>query len=310
MAKDLLNRYVWLVDTIYRAKRITFEEINRRWVCTDMSGGEDMPLRTFHNYRQAIEELFDINIECQRKGGYHYYIENADDMEGGGVRTWLLNTLTVSNIINESHDLKRRILFEEIPSGREYLSPIIEAMRDGLCLEITYKSYWKENASTFVVEPYCVKVFRQRWYMVAKSRFYGSVAIYSLDRISELEQSGDTYVYPDDFDPHEYFANTFGIIAHDGTNPETVRLLVMGKEADYIRALPLHSSQKEIEKRSDGSVFEYYIKPTFDFCQELLSHGDRLEVLAPEWLRGQIASVAGSMTAMYFKPSGRFKVTR
>jgi hypothetical protein len=52
-----------------------------------MSEGEEIPLRTFHNHRHAIEELFDINIECDRRNGYVYYIENTDDIEKGGVRS-------------------------------------------------------------------------------------------------------------------------------------------------------------------------------------------------------------------------------
>lgn len=117
MAKDLFNRYIWLVDTIYRANGITFEEINEKWLMNSMSDGVDIPLKTFHNHRHAIEDIFDINIVCDKKGGYKYYIENADDMEKGGIRTWLLNTFAVNNLINESHHLKRRIVFEEIPSG-------------------------------------------------------------------------------------------------------------------------------------------------------------------------------------------------
>ena len=118
MVKDLFNKYIWLVDTIYRSRSITFEEINERWQRSSLSEGEPLPRRTFHNWRSAIEQVFDINIGCSRKGGYRYYIEHADDMERGGVRNWLLNTFAVNNLINESHHLKRRILFEQIPSGR------------------------------------------------------------------------------------------------------------------------------------------------------------------------------------------------
>ena len=153
MAKDLFNRYIWLVDTIYRAKKITFEEINERWLRTDMSEGEDLPLRTFHNHRKAIEQMFDINIECNKRGGYYYYIENAEEMERGGVRSWLLNTFAVSNLINESHHLKQRILFENIPSGREYLTHIIEAMRDSQAIEISYQSFTRDEPHTYEIEP-------------------------------------------------------------------------------------------------------------------------------------------------------------
>ena len=148
-------------DEIYRAGKITFEEINVRWRRTEMSGGEDIPLRTFHNHRKAIEEMFDINIECDKRDGYRYFIENAEDMQKGGVRNWLLNTFAVNNLINESHHLKRRILFEDIPSGRKYLTPLIEAMRNNAVVEMTYQGYWRAEPHTFEVEPYCVKVFRQ-----------------------------------------------------------------------------------------------------------------------------------------------------
>ena len=169
MTKDLFNRYIWLVDTIYRAGRISFEEINQRWRNSGMSNGEDMALRTFHHHRHAIEEIFDINIECDKRNGYCYYIENADDIEKGGIRNWLLNTFAVNNLINESHHLKHRILFEQIPSCQKFLTPIIEAMRDSTVITITYQSFWKEHPNTFVLEPYCVKIFKQRWYMLANN---------------------------------------------------------------------------------------------------------------------------------------------
>ena len=136
MAKDLFNKYIWLVDTIYRTQEISFDEINERWMRTDMSNGKKLPLRTFHNWRDAIEQIFDINIECNRHNGYSYYIENTDDIKEGSLRSWLLNTFAVNNLINESYHLKDRILFENIPSGQQFLSPIIEAMRDsGMSLD-------------------------------------------------------------------------------------------------------------------------------------------------------------------------------
>ncbi|WP_298062784.1 hypothetical protein [uncultured Rikenella sp.] len=114
----LFNRYVWLVDTIYRAGRISFEEINERWLRSSLNDtGEELPIKTFHNHKNAIQQMFDIDIACDRRNGYVYYIEHAEDMEQSGVRTWLLNTFAVNHLINESHYLKRRILFEEIPSG-------------------------------------------------------------------------------------------------------------------------------------------------------------------------------------------------
>lgn len=295
--KNLFNRYIWLADTIYRAGKITFEEINKRWLRNDMSEGKKIPLRTFHNHRIAIEETFDINIECDK--GNNYFIENKDDMEKGGVRSWLLNTFAVNNLINESHKLKRRILFEQIPSGQQYLTPIIEAMRDELTLEITYRNFWRDEPDTFVMEPYCIKIFKQRWYVIAKSSRHDNLRTYSLDRIQNLRITDTPFVLPKDFNAESYFENAFGIIIDETIAPCIVKIKVFGNKVKYLRTLPLHHSQEEIEIANDYSVFSYFISPTFDFIQEILSHGDEVEVLSPDWFRDEVAETVYNMSNFY-----------
>lgn len=297
MAKDLFNRYIWLVDTIYRADGITFEEINEKWLRNSMSEGLDLPLKTFHNHRKAIEDMFDINIVCDKRGGYKYYIENADDMEKGGVRTWLLNTFAVNNLINESHHLKRRIVFEQIPSGQNFLTPVIEAMRDGMSIEIKYKSFWRQDEYTTEVEPYFVKVFKQRWYLIARNKIKDAIRIYALDRIHALTQTGNAFVMPKDFSPEEYFYNSFGIISQDNCPPEIVELKVYGTQKEYFRTLPLHHSQEEVENAGGYSIFRYYLSPTYDFIQEILSHGCEVEVLSPQHLRDEVRSHAATIVS-------------
>ena len=95
MTKDLFDKYIWLVDTIHRAGRITLKEINEKWAMSPLYDGADIPRRTFNNWKDAIQQAFDINIECKRTGGYHYYIENPEDLENSTTRSWLLNTFTV-----------------------------------------------------------------------------------------------------------------------------------------------------------------------------------------------------------------------
>lgn len=300
MTKDLFDKYIWLVDTIYRARKITFEEINERWLRSRLSEGEDIPLRTFHNWRIAIEQVFDININCNRKGGYYYYIENADDMQKGGIRNWLLNTFAVNNLINESHHLKRRILFEEVPSGRKYLTSVIEAMRDGLEIELYYQSYWYEEPSTYTLQPYCIKVFKQRWYVIGFCKERNNIRTFSLDRIQQLTTLDAKFVYPKDFDPEAYFADYFGIMI-ENKKLETIRIKVYGMHVQYIRALPLHRSQCEIETTVDYSIFEYRMKPTLDFRQELLSRGADVEVLAPLTFREEMIQSVEKMSSLYNK---------
>lgn len=298
----LFNRYVWLVDTIHRAGKISFEVINNRWCNSELNTlQEDLPLRTFHNHRKAIEQMFSINIECDKRNGYTYYIENSKDLERGGVRSWLLNTFAVNNLINESHKLKHRILFEQIPSGQQFLAPIIEAMRDSVTVEITYQNYWHEKSFTFEVCPYCVKVFRQRWYLVAYSDYYKEMRIYSLDRVLCINPTTNHFDVPVDFDGEEYFSTVFGVSNCQKAELVDVKVFHEEKKERYFKSLPLHHSQEVIEEGDGYTIFRYFIQPTYDFRQELLSHGAEVEVLSPKWFREEIKEVIEEQKLLYNK---------
>lgn len=301
MAKNLLNKYVWLVETIYKAKRISYEEINYRWLDNDMSEGKPLPLRTFHKWRIAIEEMFGLIIENEQGGQYRYYIENADELKNGSMRSWLFNTLTVSNLMLESMSIKDKILFEEIPDGEQYLPVIIEALKKNTVLEITYQSFWRDEANTFPVEPYCLKAFKQRWYLVARSPYYDRIMIYALDRTHKIEPTDESFDYPDDFVPEEYFYDCFGIIADEEYDVETVKFRVSAGQANYLRSLRLHQSQQETECNDEYSTFTVRLRPTFDFRQEILAMGSDIEVLAPKWFRDEIAEISKHMWNKYKK---------
>lgn len=240
-----------------------------------MSGGEDLPLKTFHNHRKAVQDIFDINIECNKRGGY-YYIENVEDIEHDGLRTWLLNTFSVSNLINESRKLKDKTILENIPSRQRFLTFVIEAIRDNRVLKIRHHSFWKDSASTFEVKPYYVKLFRQRWYMLAKSISYGTIRVYSLDRILEITDTDKPFTYSEELYPAGYFYNSFDIIiiVDQAYPPEIIQLEVYGTGTKYFKALPLHHSQKIIFEYDGYTQFQYYMSPTYDLKQKLLSYGN------------------------------------
>lgn len=297
---QLFNRYIWLIDLIYSRRRITFEEIADRWQNSSLnSSGDELPLRTFHNHRGAIQTMFDVDILCDKRAGYLYYIENSDDLERGGVRQCLVSTFAVNNLINESHKLKNRILFEQIPSGQNYLTQIIKAMRDGTTLEMTYQSFWRDNSSTFLFEPYSVKVFKQRWYAIGRSVYEDKIRLYSLDRIHKLSEFDEKYIFPKDFDASEHFHNSFGIIASDDIEPQEVQIKAFYMKAKYFETLPLHHSQSIVERHEEFTIFKYWIKPTYDFRQELLSHGAEVAVLSPKWFRNEIAEIVEEQCKYY-----------
>ena len=303
MSKNLLNKYVWLVETIYNAKYISFEEINRRWLNDDISEGLEIPKRTFHTWINEAEELFGLVIQCEHYGDFRYYIENAEEIRQGGLRNWLLNTISTSNLLMENRQLKDRILLEEVPSVKDHLSPILAAMRTDTTLMVTYQSYWRDESSTFEVEPYCVKLFKQRWYLVGRSPEYKQVRIYALDRIIDIEPLKKKFKMSKKFSPAAFFEDFYGIIAHEHADVETVRLKVSADQSNYLRSLPLHHSQKELVRSGDYSIFELRLCPEFDFQQEILSQTPEIEVLSPDWLREEIAGKVKALWEKYQEKS-------
>ena len=301
--QSLISKYVWVIETIHRRRKISFKELNRRWLDDDISRGVEIPKRTFDNWRYVIWDMFGISIVNENRGEYRYYIENEEDISKNGLRSWLYNTFCVSNALANSQSVKDRILLEFVPSGQQYLQPIIEAMKENRIINITYHSYWKNEENNFDVQPYCVKLFRQRWYMVARSTnpyyFEKGPRIYSLDRIQHLHKTDETFVMPKDWDANDYFAGSFGIIADQHVESQTVKLKVSTGQANYIRDLKMHESQEEIERNDEYSIFAYRLRPTFDFMQEILRNGEDIEVLEPLWLREEMAGIIMRMCNKY-----------
>ena len=302
--QSLISKYVWVIETIHRAKKISFKELNEKWLRdTDISRGVEIPKRTFDNWRYVIWDMFGINIVNENRGEYRYYIDNVEDISKNGLRSWLYNTFCVSNALANSQSIKDRILLEYVPSGQDYLQPIIEAMKENRVLNITYHSYWKDEENSFDVQPYCVKLFRQRWYLVARSTYSyyyeQGPRIYALDRIHGLHTTDETFELPKDWSADEYFNCCFGIIADQRIEPQTVKLKVSAGQANYIRDLMIHESQEEIQQNEEYSIFKYYLRPSYDFIQELLWNGETMEVLEPLSLRKEIAGIISRMNEKY-----------
>ena len=277
----LLNRYVWFVTTIYNRGPISLADLQHRYE-SHFGCGEELGERTFHRYTDAVEELFDIEIKYDRvRRGY--VVADREGIDNMGMRKWLLQTFSVNNILHESQELKNRILLEEVPSGQQYLTTIVDAMRENVVLSMTYQSFDKSNPSTFDVEPYCVKLFEQRWYMLGMS---DKLRIYALDRIKALEPTERKFKLPKKFDAEKLFADHYGIIIGDEDfDVEPVALKVNAWQSNYLRTLPLHHSQVEVERNEEFSIFEYRLCPSLDFQQKLLSMGDSVSVLAPVLLK-------------------------
>ena len=257
--QSLISKYVWVIETIYRQGPISFKELNERWLRDDISRGVEIPKRTFDNWKYVIWDMFGISIVNENRGEYRYYIENEEDISKNGLRSWLYNTFCVSNALANSQSIKERILLEYVPSGQDYLQPIIEAMKENRVLK----------------------------------------RVYALDRIKHIHATDETFEMPKDWTAEKFFDGCYGIIADQTIKPQTVKLKLTASQANYIRDLQLHETQEEIERNDQYSIFQFFLRPAFDFQQEILWNGEDVEVLEPLWLRKEIAGMIKRMWNKY-----------
>ena len=298
MAAHQVNVYFWLIDTI-ASGNLTREDINRRWAHCRYNDNheEEFPERKFHRYKEEIQEIFDVDIRCSKARGNIYYIENKDDISGG-TRQWFLNAMAVHSMMDQAKDITDCVLYEDIPEGTQYLSLIVDAIRHRTQLQLTYHSFNRQEQYELTLSPYCLKVFKQRWYVAGcPSTHPNDTRIYALDRVQMMRPTTETFIYPKNFNAKAFFAPYYGVFRN--ATPTKVIIEATPASTQFLRLLPLHESQKELRQFHGNTFFEYYIAPTLDFIQELRTHGTDIRVREPEELVAIFREEAKKAYEMY-----------
>ncbi len=284
----LFQHYIWLINLIQKHP-LTLDEIIQRWMESTQGEGSPITRYTFIRYKKYIAETFGIDIECNRKTN-EYYISNPEVLRNNSVQRWMLSCLSVSELVSRCLSLKDHILLEDINIERQQLATIIDAMREKRCISFIYRKYTDSHPSERIVIPCCIKLFRQRWYVIdyniqTHPRPYKAFAF---DRITNLNITDQTFELPTNFSADDIFIDSFGIFIGDVDNPQRIVIRAYGSERFYIRDLPLHHSQEVMKEGADYTDYTLFIRPSTDFIAELLSKGDRIEVISPISLRERV----------------------
>ncbi|MDO4930857.1 MAG: WYL domain-containing protein [Bacteroidales bacterium] len=297
-----LEKYIWVVNVLNKAgdRGLSLKELSEAWSRNvEMSRGERLSRQTFDRWKGNILMTFGVDIDCRLRGGYRYYIKNPDTLRKGGLCGWLLDTYSTANTLSHNMGLKNRILVEKTPSSHDFLTDIIDIMKENRVMNLTYKNFWSRKPHTFAVAPYCLKMCQRRWYLLALSIEEARVRIYALDRMERVEMTAEAFSLPADFDAETYFATFFGVVLDESVPVERIVLRADSSHQHYLRTLPLHESQREINTCDDYADFELTLRPTYDFCMELLRVGGMIEVLEPKSLRHAMHEWVKDLWEMY-----------
>ena len=298
MRSTTYHKYIWLLNTLLGSDPLTYEEIMLIWGI-DHRDENPLSLRTFHEHRKGIKEMFGIDIVCNRKKNV-YYVKNPEVLEDNKPAQWLLDKYSIPKGFYAYNRLKERVLLEEIHLGQAFLAPIKEAMLQSVELRIDYLQYQREDLQTFHFQPYALKVYNHRWYLVGYLKEQKDVRTIALDRIHTLDKLTTTFSLPSKFDAHKYFANVVGIYVDKDLPVEEIKIRAYGTLADYLRSTPLHNSQREgRSKHGEFAEFTYRLCVTPDLISQLLAMGDKVEVLEPEGLKEEMMKRMKNIIKLY-----------
>ena len=301
MVSELIDKYIWLVQTLIDAGPggLSLPEIADRW--TARYGGADYPRRSFNNHREAVAEVFGIEIACNRRTNRYYIDAGESAVDKRQSVDWLVNTFTVNNLLTLGKErLSGRVAVEDIPSGHKYLVPVMQAMLDNVVVRLTYRKYMSEGEEIRHIRPYAVKEHAKRWYIVAFSEEAGAIRVYAMDRILSMTPTEGRFRMPKDFDVDDLFEASYGIYPPEEEPPVLVKVRTTPREAAYLQDLPIHPSQLYIGEDNEGrSLFAFRVIPNPDLVMELCKRGSRLEVLSPESLRQHVAEELRNALKMY-----------
>ncbi|MDD3877494.1 MAG: WYL domain-containing protein [Bacteroidales bacterium] len=301
--RESISRYSLIINKL-RKYPATFEEIQSYLDLESEIQGYNfnISLRTFQRDLIDIRTIYKIDIRFDRiKKMYYIDFDEKDD-----ISERILEAFDTFNALNISDRLSSEISFEKRrPMGTENFMGLLHAIKNKKQIEFSYCKYWDEVVTLRIAEPYALKEFNNRWYVLALDHKDKSVKTFALDRLSNLEISRKNFIYPTDFNIVNYFRNCFGIITPDkGQKVEEIILSFDAFQGKYIKSMPLHHTQEILNDTDKELRIKLKLYITHDLFMELLSYGASVEVLSPPVLIEMLSSAYSKASDLYAPTCG------
>jgi len=297
-----LKKCLYLINLLERKGSLTLKEINDYYQYSSICEDDEILPRTFLRYKDYIEETFPCYIEFNaRTGKYELHRHRSLYGEDDSLYDYLLSAYHIEGMTELALKHREKILLSDAPTGVEYVQTILEAIDKKRGIECDYYSYNKKSVKHQTLIPYFLRTWENRWYLVAEpDNHHHGQSVFALERMDNIRLTGEKMLPSKKITPEEYFDGCFGVNHSDDQKPERILIKVYSTQVEYIKALPIHESQKEIEATDEWSIFEYRIIPCFNFYQQLLWHRERIEILEPKSIRDEMKRIIEEMLNHYY----------
>ena len=295
--KESISRYSIIINTL-RKRSSTFKEIQEKLALESELQDYDFNIskRTFQRDVKDIDSIYSIAIEYDFSlKTYFIDFEDQQDVKGR-----VLEAFDIFNALNISDRLSNHIHFEQRkPQGTDHLFGLLHAIKNNLQLKFTYYKFWEDDLTERSVDPYALKEFKNRWYVVGNDPKNRVIKSFALDRLSDLVITNKKFYKPNAFQVNQYYKNSFGIISPNEDTPEDIVLSFTPFQGKYIKTLPLHHTQHIITDTEEELRISLKLYITHDFFMEILSLGDKVKVIHPEKLKKQLLSTVNEVQKLY-----------
>lgn len=293
MAKNEQMLRLKFIEELLRRKKekgASFDEIVRflelRFEEKDALEQLHFTKRTFQRDKLAMEQIFGLTISYSKKNDVYFIDQDELDMAEQTVYDHML-------LVEAYRETKNRadvMYFQpRTARGLDWMQLLIGAILNKNVVRFRYHKFWSEHVSERVVQPYALKEFQHRWYLLASEFSDDNVTVkaFGLDRISDLEVTSRRFSQTI-FNIDLRYKNSFGIVSTLEKTPEMIHLSFNKVQGNYVKTLPLHHSQKVIKETEQETVVALELVPTYDFEREILSFGNAVKVLKPKYLRKKL----------------------
>ena len=278
---------------------MSLKEINNHYQYSSIYDGEIIP-RTFARYKDYIAETFPCYIDYNQSTNQYFLKRYHQYGQDESLYNYLLSAYHIEGMSELAVKHRDKVKLLDAPTGVENVQIILEAIDKQKGIECVYYSFDKATKKQQLLIPYFLKTWEQRWYLAAEpDNHHHGISIFALERMGNIRLTEKKMLPSNDVTAVEYWEGSFGVNHSDNQVPEQIVIKAYGAQAEYIRALPIHESQKELERTDEYTIFEYHIVPCFNLFQQLLWHREKLEIIEPIKMREEMKKIVQNIISLY-----------
>ena len=229
----------------------------------------NMPMS--ENDYQVLHEAVDM---LRQLDNFEQFAEMSD------VVSRLQDKLAISK-----HNRKPIVHFDNVPNlkGLKLLNPLYNYIAQRQSLRIMYQPCSARKPQQYVVFPYLLKEFRNRWFLFCSRATDLLMFNLALDRIVSVEPIDVPYRDNPQFDSEHFFDNVIGVTKNIGNKPQHITFRATREQSHYIATKPVHPSQKLVScNPNDGScIFSIDVVINIEMYSIMMSFGPGVKLLSP-----------------------------